>query len=359
MSSRSVAGTALVPDPSEASNEFTTAVADLARRWDAVAVMPGGETTLLALADAGDAWPQSIATLAVCDRERVYRVTDKTLLPEVASEAGLRMPETRVVSAEEVADGRLPLRPPAVVKPLRSQMPTPDGFRHFSVRIAISRDDVVAALRALPGGRGLLQSYHHGDLSAVGGVFWDGKVVAAVHQRAIRLWPNPTGQMSFAIAIPRDTELEMGIARLLSGFGWQGMFQLQFVETENGRLLIDLNPRPYGSLALALAAGQNLPGIWANLLQGRELPPTPYRHGVSFRNEQLDAHALLASARTVHLTSAGELARGVSRRATVHAYYETGDSMPLLALGSRKVRKFRGRASSRLSNRSRISRALR
>ena len=33
--------------------------------------------------------------------------------------------------------------------------------------------------------------------------------------------------------------------------------------------VIDVNPRIYGAIGLAIAAGQNLPAIWTDLLLGR------------------------------------------------------------------------------------------
>ena len=166
-------------------------------------------------------------------------------------------------------------------------------------------------------------------MTAVGGVFWDGEIVAAVHQAAERIWPVDCGVISYATTIARDTELEDALARLLARIGWQGLFQVQFVERGAHRYLIDLNPRIYGSLALALAAGQNLTGIWADLLLGRRPTVGGYRIGVRYRAEELDFRALAKLARRGRIA---DVMRGLLPRPnTVHAVFSRNDPLPLLA----------------------------
>jgi predicted ATP-grasp superfamily ATP-dependent carboligase len=342
--SRAVAGVVTVPDPAVSSRAFVKGVADVAARIDPVAILPGGERGMLALADQRDGGPGERSTLAVCEREVVYLATDKERLAELAAGVGLQVPPTFAMTADQASRGALPAELPVVVKPARSEVPSNGGFRACAVNLVFTREQAIAALRSLPDGRGLVQAYQSGRLSSLAGVFWDGQVVAAVHQQAIRTWPHDCGQMAFAVALPNDPEFEAQVGRLLSALGWTGLFQLQFIETEAGRLLIDLNPRVYGSLSLALAAGQNLPGIWVDLLRGKTVKPVEYVPGVSFRNEMLDTFALLAAARR---TPWAKIARALSVRASTHAFFEAGDPMPLLALGPHGLAKLIARVRAR------------
>ena len=57
--------------------------------------------------------------------------------------------------------------------------------------------------------------------------------------------------------------------------------------------MIDLNPRPYGSLALAIGSGLKLPAVWADLLLGREPRLGAYRVGVRCRAEIREGRALV------------------------------------------------------------------
>ena len=153
----------------------------------------------------------------------------------------------------------------------------------------------------------------------------------------------PIRGSAYAETIPPNAELEQGVRRLLRIIGWSGLFQLQFIRTSRGEhFLIDLNPRVYGSLALAVAAGLNLPKIWVDLLLGRQPDVNGYRVGVRYRHEEKDVRALARL-----LLKAGERQRALRgllpRRGTVHAIFSFRDPMPLLTsvakvtkLGSRK-----------------------
>jgi hypothetical protein len=60
------------------------------------------------------------------------------------------------------------------------------------------------------------------------------------------------------------------VGALLGALGWTGLSQLQFLRGADGRpRVIDFNGRFYGSLALALVAGVNLPALAAALATGR------------------------------------------------------------------------------------------
>ncbi|HEY2771146.1 MAG TPA: ATP-grasp domain-containing protein [Solirubrobacteraceae bacterium] len=341
--SRATMGTALVPDPCHTSGAFVDAVAALCRTIRPAAILPGCETGMLALSRYADRLPDDVV-LAVPSIETVERATDKAELAELAARAGLRAPPTFSISAAE-AGRELPVELPAVIKPRRSQIVDGDGFRGFGVRRADTKAQAVAALRALPEERGLVQHYFSGDLYGLGGVFWGGELVSAVHQRAVRTWPPGCGEMSFAVATPRDAELEQAACRMLLDLGWSGLFQLQFLDTTEGQLLIDLNPRVYGSLGLALGAGQNLAGVWADVVTGRTRSANgSYRTGVRFRNELLDTRALFAAYRAgphggapTHIAANGD--------PTVNAYFDRGDPKPVLGLAQLVAAKLRARSA--------------
>jgi len=110
--------------------------------------------------------------------------------------------------------------------------------------------------------------------------------------------------------------------------------------TPDGPHLIDLNPRVYGSLALATAAGVNLPSLWAALAAGRPVEPLPYRVGVRYRCEELDARALVQLARDGRPLAA--LLGAIPRRNTTHAVVGLADPLPgLTSIGKLAARRRR------------------
>jgi predicted ATP-grasp superfamily ATP-dependent carboligase len=322
--SRATAGTVPIPDPGPDPEDFVRAMAEAADRLQVAAVLPGTETSLTVLAGREDDFPDGVV-LGVPPREVVERAVDKALLAELAAGAGLKVPETRTVGRADV-DG---ISYPAVVKPVTSSVRIDDTVRLGWVRKIDTAAELRAALEWMPGAALLVQPYLDGALAAAAGVFWDGKLLCVEHQVARRIWPPVIGVSSYAETVPPDRELEERIAGLLRAIGWDGIFELQFIRRPDGDYVIDLNTRFYGSLALAVRSGLNLPAIWLDLLLGRTPRIRPYKIGVRYRSEQRDARAI------VHAFRAGR--RGEALRAclprprTAHGIFSARDPLPFAA----------------------------
>jgi predicted ATP-grasp superfamily ATP-dependent carboligase len=324
--SRAAMGTVPILDPRRDQDGFASDLARAAARLGAAVVLPGSEIALLALTHNVDAFPDAV-TLGVCQPDIVRRATDKAALAEHASAAGLMTPPTALVPAANIDSGEISF--PAVVKPLRSEMPVGGAFRHTTARRVETLAELRSAVEDLPESVGLVQPYLPGRLAAVSGVFWDGEMICAVHQSSSRTWPVDCGTISYAETVAPDRELERAAARLLLSFGWRGLFQLQFIESGGERYLIDLNPRIYTSLALAVAAGSNLPAIWVDLLLGRRPPSSDgYRVGVRYRHEEHDPRSLLAALKRRRIRAV--LHGALPHRRTTHAVFKLEDPTPLI-----------------------------
>ena len=118
--SRAAAGLVDVPDPRTAPDAFVSALAAAAKRLGVAAVLPGTEAALLALAGRESAFPASVA-VGSAPEGTLQKATDKAALALLSLRAGLDVPPTRIVVAEDpVATHDLSF--PAVVKPLRSEL---------------------------------------------------------------------------------------------------------------------------------------------------------------------------------------------------------------------------------------------
>jgi hypothetical protein len=109
---------------------------------------------------------------------------------------------------------------------------------------------------------------------------------------------------------------------------WSGIFQAQFIHSASKQYLIDFNPRIYGSLALAVAAGMNLPAIWVELLLGRSPVVPGYQVDVGYRSEERDIRAMLTA--LARGRPAAALKVLIPRPGTVHAVFSLRDPLPVL-----------------------------
>jgi len=221
---------------------------------------------------------------------------DKLELVLAAERAGLTVPRTVASDAAAMAAWR----GPAIVKPrLHAALPIGTAWHQDAV---ICRDAQEIARRVAEieaaGGSALLQELLVGQLDALTVVAdRHGTIRARVQQRALRIWPLDVGVSAYAVTVPVDERLAFEAQNLITELGWFGLAQLQFLSDPAGRRrLIDFNGRFYGSLALALRAGVNLPAIWASLAMGGD--PVDVRDaqpGVAYQWLSGDLRASLAN----------------------------------------------------------------
>jgi predicted ATP-grasp superfamily ATP-dependent carboligase len=339
--SRRAAGFVDVPDPRTEPDAWVDALASAAKRLGVAAVLPGTEAALLALAGREGAFPESVA-IGSSREAALRRATDKIALGLLALRAGMDAPPTRVVSADGHVDAE-EVSYPAMVKPLRSELLTQGRLRRYEAKRAESERDLAGALRDYPDGVGLVQPYLEGRLISVNGVSFRGELYGANQHVVHRVWPDRCGQAVFAETIPMTPGRDERVARFVSDLGWDGVFNLQLIEYEGGEYVIDLNPRFYVSLTLAVAAGINLPAIWASLLLDLPVVSNGYRAGMRFRQEKGDPRAILCELRRGEFAAARDL---LPRSNTVHALFSIRDPRPGLSLVGDAVAALR-RAASR------------
>lgn len=290
--SRASRRTLVLPSPSETS--FASAVTSAAEEVEALSVFPTSDAALRALRAPGS------------------ELVDKAALSERAASVGFPTPPTRhFEGGDALLDASSTFHYPVVVKPA------------FPTRRA-ERFDAPRALSGLAGATEplLVQPYIAEPMRAVGGVIHDGRMVAASHQRNLRTWPAQCGTSSAAETIDPDETLEGALLELLGGF--EGIFQAQLA----GPFLLDLNPRVYGSLPLAVAAGTNLPAVWCDLQRGVDVGEHRARPGVRYRWIEGDLRSIWAAIRRGKLPLGKALRALAPSRGTAHSTESLSDPWP-------------------------------
>ena len=337
--SRAKAGAIRVPDPSLDPDGFVGALGLAAGEIRPATILPGGESSLIALAGREDEFPADIV-VGTFPPELVRRATDKQALAEIAQAAGLATPQTHVLDREELRDRAQKLSYPLVLKAARSLVSDPNGsLRRVETRRVDSSDDLVEAMDSLQSSPVLVQQYVPGVLRTVCGVAWRGRLVCSLLQENTRLWPPGFGVASLAISLPRDPELEQATTRIVQALELSGVFQVEFLVDGPERYLIDINPRIYSSMGAAIAAGLNLPAIWVDLLLGGTPQVSEYRVGVRWRVEDSELRLLKRAVLRGDRRAISELVR--PRRGTAHAAFALHDPGPAFITVRRLLRTLR------------------
>jgi predicted ATP-grasp superfamily ATP-dependent carboligase len=297
--SRSCAGLVSLPRPD--SPDYRGAVERYLTAHPGSAVLAASDAVLLALDQPG------------------AHLVDKAALPERAAAAGLRVPATReFASGAALLEAVDELEYPLVVKPSVKTQPSEvarrvDAGSHLPAAVAGLSGPVV------------VQPFAAGAMRAVCGVISDGQLLAAVHQRYVRIWPPGCGTASAAVTTAPDHELEARLTQLLAGH--VGVFQVQLI----GEQVIDVNPRVYGSLPLAVAAGANLPAIACCAATGRHVSGVVRgRPGVRYRWLEGDVRRVLHDVRLGGLTFRAAGRALLPRPGTAHSVESLRDPGPTL-----------------------------
>jgi hypothetical protein len=264
-----------------------------------VALLPSSDAALLAMGSDIEPW------------------VDKEVMAERARSADLPTPPSIVFESPEELQGCADqLDYPVVVKPKarRDSSPRP-AFLAPSRAHLDPRDGW--------GGPVLVQPYLEDEVHAVCGVVWEGRMVAAVHQRYLRTWPADCGTSSAAVTTAPDPGVEERLLKLLEGY--HGIFQAQFA----GPYLLDLNPRVYGSLPLAVRAGANLVAVYCDLVRDKPVLPLRGRPDVFYRWLEGDLRSLRVAVRQGRLPVVGAARELRPRRGAAHSTESLRDPGPM------------------------------
>jgi predicted ATP-grasp superfamily ATP-dependent carboligase len=278
-SSRACARRHVVPAAHENQAAFLAAVAEAVRGGGYEVVFGAGEAEVLTLSEHRDAVP---AVVPHASHDIVLTALDKARLGEAAVAVGIHIPAS--LEPDSLQDESQPVVVKARLHAQPGQAGAPPRIDTNVVIGASAARRRVAQIAAV-GGQAEVQEFLAGDLMAYAAVTTASgrKVVAQSMQVASRVWPPGAGASCRAVSVPVDPELSARAGALFAALGWFGLAELQFIVAADGQArLIDLNGRFYGSLALAVRAGANLPATWAALATGRAVEPVTAGSGVRY-----------------------------------------------------------------------------
>ena len=339
-SSRHCARVHRLPRVEHGVGAWVDAVAALVRDGGYDVVFPADDIELLALSAARE---RVAAVVPYASHDVVLAAVDKLTVTRAAEQAGLGVPHTTAVDDAAIAA----VAGPVVVKARLHWSPAAGpGGRHLPVQVVDTPAAASAAVDVVRSGGGepVLQEVVDGTLLALSLVLdGAGRVRACSQQETQRLTLRRTSARARTVEV--DEALLGRAADLLRSLGWTGLANLQLLRPADGvPRLIDLNGRWYGSLALAVAAGADLPRVWADLAVGRDPGPVQRaRAGVRFQSLEEDVRV---ARREGPRAVAAALAHAA--RAT-HSTWDRSDPLPAARAVAARAARLARRAAARSS----------
>jgi len=241
-------------------------------------LLPITEATTYVLLQYRNEIPDHVV-LPFPDTDAVEQLANKNKLFEMAAESAIPVPET--VFCHNSQEGLNALGDidvfPIVLKPFKSKILEKGHILSTQVIVAKSAEEARSALGSheyfnFPF---TIQSFIQGSGQGVFALFNHGEPVCYFAHRRLREKPPSGGVSVLCESAPVDEQLKSSAETLLRKVKWHGVAMVEFrVSAEGTGYLMEVNPRFWGSLQLAIDSGIDFP-YWLYLAStGQNVPQT-------------------------------------------------------------------------------------
>lgn len=273
--SRYTSKTLLLPDPE--STDYLNALKNACGDTKP-AIFPVGIDSLLALCKAHDTI-SAFADVALPPYDSILLANDKASLACHANFIGVPVPKTTTLTEGETVDQLAKrISYPVVIKYRAGELLRLDPQnRYFIANDSETFKNKFLEMHSMQE-YPLVQQYISGDGYGVSAVFdKDSNPLSVFCHRRIREYPISGGPSAMCISTWEENLVDHAI-KLLKSLHWIGVAMVEFKgNPETGFYLMEINPRFWGSLALAPAAGCDIPLAYYHACRGVRATsiPTP------------------------------------------------------------------------------------
>lgn len=273
-------------DPSM-HEEFISDINRIIEKHDIKALYPTTEITVYTLLEHRDKLKD--VYLPFPDLRTVHALSDKSSLVKLCERLNVSVPKSEHYDrgAELIQDIK-PYHYPVVLKPSLSRIKSDEGWITTSVTYAHSESqmkEIVSNQTAFRDFPFMLQEYIDGHGSGIFLLYDKGKCIAHFAHKRLREKP-PTGGVSVLSESIEANPVQLEAAKkLLDEVAWHGVAMVEFKVDKTGKpFVIEVNPRFWGSLQLAIDSGVDFPLLLHKATLGEPYKPvSEYRVGQKLR----------------------------------------------------------------------------
>jgi biotin carboxylase len=275
-----------VPSYIEEPEAYAHAVATIARKVGARVLIPVLEDVIV-LASYKDALPPELA-FAHADPEVLRIANDKWEVTKLCKRLGVPHAESFVpVSLDELSGRAGAMTYPAVIK-------TRLGNAGKGVVLVSGKDELILKFReivdrfSIPRGRWpMVQEFLGSDVFGVCMIYDRGQSVAVSTETYLRCKERDRFGTSVYRRSAHDNRSVVSCAKVADALCWHGVIHFDLIrdpKTGTGKIT-EINPRFWGGLSVAIAAGVDYPWMLYQLALAGKIsdPPVTYREGVYAR----------------------------------------------------------------------------
>jgi predicted ATP-grasp superfamily ATP-dependent carboligase len=276
-----------VPDYTVDARAYVDGVLAAAEESGAQLLLPAHDGSIEALRARRDEVERAVP-LALASEPSLNLAVSKARTLDLAASLGIATPRGVPVAAlDDVAEAVREVGLPAVIKPVQSWVGTDGEGVRLSSEAVQSVDEAKRTMEWVlgAGGQALVQQWLPGLREAVTMMYADGEVRAQIAQVSHREWPALGGVSVLCETIPLLPDITADADRLVRAMDLEGCSMVEFRRDVEGRpVLMEVNPRMGGSVALCLQAGVDIPMLVRAWALSLPLPRvTGYRTGQRMR----------------------------------------------------------------------------
>jgi predicted ATP-grasp superfamily ATP-dependent carboligase len=275
--------------PSMAHEEkFAKAVEKIVKKTRFNVLFPIFEWSLLPISENRDRIGRYVR-LPISSHQSILTCFDKSSTLKLASNNGIPIPKTYFVqNLAELNKISEEIKYPCVVKP-RFSVVWMNG-RAFNRRpgYANSASDLSVIYKDIhrnfpfP----LIQEYIPGTNYSVAAICKEGKLKGLCCIKVTRAWPPTGGNSCFRESVPLEPRMREYSEKLLEALNWYGIAEVEFRldSRDNVPRLLEINPRFWGSLPVAIKSGVDFPYLLYRLAMDGDISPVfSYKVGIKGR----------------------------------------------------------------------------
>jgi predicted ATP-grasp superfamily ATP-dependent carboligase len=270
----------IYPDPDKYPEEFVSYMLDYVRKNDVEMIIPVRDGAAMALSKYKEELSKYTA-IPLADYKTMSAARDKAQTMKIAEDIGIPHPRTEYSTHPNFSQINSSFVFPLVVKPRESS-----GSR--GIVYVDSPQDLEKTYNEVSSkyGPSMIQEYiPYGGAYGVSMLFREGKQKAFFTHKRLREYP-PSGGPSTLRESVRHPIAEKYASDLLKHMKWHGVAMCEFrVDSrDNVPKLMEINPRFWGSLSLAIFAGVDFPYLLYNVGLGNDVESvSDYRLNVRTR----------------------------------------------------------------------------
>jgi len=271
----------IYPSPEKSPDLFTSEMYNLIKKEKFDVVMPVRDATTILFSKLKDRL-KKFTKIPIPDYDTIMKGRNKGQTLKTAIDIDIPCPKT-YFEKEDMSKLKDSLEYPLLVRACESS-----GSRGI-VRVD-SPEKLMSEYHKIKKqfGEVMVQEYipHLGDAYNVSALFnQDSEPRAVFAMKKIRQYPITGGPTAFAESI-KGTEVKNYAVKLLKEMNWVGVAEVEFLFDERDKKpkLLEINPRFWNPLSLAINSGVDFPSLLYDMtLNGDIKPVTNYKLGIKWR----------------------------------------------------------------------------